>query len=140
MIDKVHEHAVSELQQNARTDTVFVITAVAFNLIVLAISWNVASWNYNHQRAAGSDWILGLLVLATLVINSLAIRALMLGRATRTRLLTGLVQLYRDQGVDKYYDPDLLRSYGTRYTLFAGVVGAVGLVAILVPLAERLFG
>jgi hypothetical protein len=140
MIERVHEHAVSELQQNARTDTVFVITAVAFNFVVLAISWSVASWPYNRQRNPRSDWILGLLIIITLVINALAIRALMVGRATRVKLLSGLVQLYRDQGVDKYYDPELLESYSARYRLFAAVVGVVGLTAILVPLLERLFG
>jgi hypothetical protein len=34
MIERVHEHVVSELQQSAKTDTVFVVTAVLFNLIV----------------------------------------------------------------------------------------------------------
>ena len=140
MIERVHEHVVSELQQNARTDTVFVITAIAFNLIVLAINWSVASWNYSRQRSPGSDWILGLLIVVTVVINGLAIRALMLGRSTRLRLLTGLVQLYRDQGVEKYYDVQLLEGYSMRYLLFAAVVGVVGLASILVPLAERFFG
>ncbi len=38
MLREVHEHVVGELQQNARTDTVFVVTAVLFNLVVLGIN------------------------------------------------------------------------------------------------------
>ena len=43
MLREVHEHVVGELQQNARTDTVFVVTAVQFNLVVLGIKWGVTS-------------------------------------------------------------------------------------------------
>ena len=50
MLDRLHEHVVSELNQGARTDTVFVVTAVAFNLVVLAINWNVADAPYNPGK------------------------------------------------------------------------------------------
>ena len=42
MIDRVHQHIVSELQQGARTDTIFVVIAVLLNLLMLAISSGVA--------------------------------------------------------------------------------------------------
>lgn len=38
MIDKVHEHIITELQQNARTDTIFVQTAIVLNFLTLAIN------------------------------------------------------------------------------------------------------
>ena len=38
MLEQVHEHIIGELRQSARTDTVFVVTAIAFNLIVLGIN------------------------------------------------------------------------------------------------------
>ena len=38
MIDRVHQHFVSELRQGTRTDTIFVVIAVLLNLLMLAIS------------------------------------------------------------------------------------------------------
>jgi hypothetical protein len=43
MLEHIHNHIVTELQQSAKTDTVFVVTAILFNLIVLSINWGVAS-------------------------------------------------------------------------------------------------
>nr|MEE4269157.1 hypothetical protein [Candidatus Krumholzibacteria bacterium] len=43
MLKEIHGHIVNELQQNARTDTVFVVAAVLFNLVVMGINWGVAS-------------------------------------------------------------------------------------------------
>jgi hypothetical protein len=42
MLENVHDHLSSELQQNTRTDTIFVVTAILFNLIVLAVNSAVA--------------------------------------------------------------------------------------------------
>jgi len=42
MIKRVHEHIISELQQNARTDTIFVLTAILLNLLTLAINSSIA--------------------------------------------------------------------------------------------------
>ena len=38
MIEQVHKHLVSELQQNTRTDTIFIITAILLNLLSLGIN------------------------------------------------------------------------------------------------------
>lgn len=69
-----------------------------------------------------NDWILGVLIFATLLINSFAGRALLTGRDTRRKLLSGLVTMYKDNAVDKYYDASLLDVYGTRYKLFFAVL------------------
>jgi hypothetical protein len=42
MLKEIHGHMVNELQQNAKSDTVFVVSAVLFNLVVLGINWGVA--------------------------------------------------------------------------------------------------
>ncbi len=140
MIERVHEHVVSELQQNARTDTVFVITAVAFNLVVLGISWAVAGTSRGQQRGESLDWILGLLVLITFLINFLAVRALAAGKRTRLTLLKGVMEMYRDQGVERYYDVGLLENYAVRYRLFTWVIVSLALVSIGVPLLARFLG
>jgi len=43
MIERVHEHIITELQQNARTDTIFILTAIFLNLTALGVNSCVSS-------------------------------------------------------------------------------------------------
>ncbi len=138
MLSDLHKHVVGELQQSSRTDTVFVISAVLFNLVVLGINWGVASASHNAKSTGSNDGILVVMIIATLMINFFSVRALMAGRQTRTRLISGLVDLYRDQGIAKYYDPSLMNIYGARYKLFIAVLAVLAAIAIVVPLLARL--
>ena len=52
-------------------------------------------------------------------------------------LLGDLVAIYRDNDVDRYYEPTLVSNYGVRYPLFAGVIATLAVTAILVPLIIR---
>lgn len=38
MLEQVHKHIISELQQNTRTDIIFIITAIFLNLLALGIN------------------------------------------------------------------------------------------------------
>ena len=38
MIEHIHKHITDELQQNARTDTIFILSAILLNLITLGIN------------------------------------------------------------------------------------------------------
>ncbi len=141
MLAHLHAHIIEELKQSARTDTVFVVVAVAFNLIALGINWGAAGTAQRAgDRPVGSDVIFVILLLSTLAITATALRALFVGKATRRSLLDGLRRLYEDEGVARYYDATLADQYGRRYVLFAVVVGLLGAVAVLVPLVERLLG
>ncbi len=140
MLKEIHGHIVHELQQSSRTDTVFVIAAVLFNLIVLGINWGVASESAAGRDSTRNDLILGVLITATVLINVFAGRALLAGRSTRERLLGGLNRMYEDNDVAKYYDQGLLGTYRTRYTLFTMVLGVLALIAIGVPLVARGMG
>jgi hypothetical protein len=140
MLREVHEHIVSELQQSSRTDTVFIITAVLFNLVVLGVNWGVAAESRSDAPAGGNDWILALLVVATLMINVFALRALVAGRQTRQKLISGLVAMYKDNDVAKYYDASLIATYGARYKLFMAVLVSLALVSVVVPLIARVLG
>lgn len=140
MLKQVHEHVVSELQQSARTDTVFVVSAVLFNLVVMGINWGVASGTRDNSHPPQNDWIMGLLIVATVLVNYFSFRALITGRQTRRKLLGGLIAMYQDNGVDKYYDPSLLDAYGNRYKLFVAVIAILAAVSIVVPLIERALG
>lgn len=140
MLSDLHQHVVSELQQSSRTDTVFVVSAVLFNLVVLGINWGVASASHSAEAHSGNDLILVVLVVATLLINVFSVRALIAGRQTRASLVTGLLAMYKDNGVDKYYDPKLLDTYGARYKLFMAVLAVLAAIAVVVPLLERFSG
>lgn len=138
MLKEVHEHILTELQQSSRTDTIFVVSAVIFNLVVLGINWGVAEPDKNQLHPASDDIILSLLIAATVLINIFVIRALLTGRDTRKKLLNGLVTMYRDNDVEKYYDESLLSSYGFRYKLFVAVLLVLAVIAIFVPLLMRI--
>jgi len=141
MLEQVHKHVVAELQQSARTDTVFVITAVAFDLIVLGINWTVASSAHSpYNRSVAAVWIFPLLLLATCIVNVLTVRGLFAGKDTRAKLLSGIILMYSDTDVQKYYDPSLIDLYTSRYKLFAAVVTCLGAVAIVIPTLEFILG
>lgn len=138
MLTQVHEHIVSELQQNARTDTIFVVTAIAFNLIVLAVNSAVASEAADTSANASQDLILGVFIIMSLLVNSIAVSALNFGRLTRGKLINGLLAMYRDNEVIQYYDASLVTSYSKRYLLFIGVVVCLAATGIVVPLIIRI--
>jgi len=139
MLKEVHEHILSELQQSSRTDTIFVVSAVIFNLVVLGINWGVATPDRNQIHQASDDIILSMLIAATILINIFVVRALLTGRDTRKKLLRGLVGMYKDNNVEKYYDESLLNAYGFRYKLFVAVLLILAVIAIFVPLLMRIF-
>jgi hypothetical protein len=140
MLEQVHEHITNELQQGARTDTVFVITAIVFNLLVLGINSGVAGAaadSYRDQASIANDLVMGILIALVIVVNAIAIIGLLTGRQTRNKLLRGLLAMYRDNEVDQYYDTTLLTNYNRRYLLFTGIILCLALTAIVVPVIVR---
>lgn len=133
MIERVHEHIVAELQQNARTDTIFVITAILLNLIALGVNSGIAAASSYGGVETTTMIIMFTFVALVLVVNLVAEVGLIRGRQMRVTLLNGLLKMYKDQGVEGYYDPSLLSNYNTRYNLFMLAVLFTGLVAIIVP-------
>lgn len=138
MLEKVHQHIVSELRQGARTDTIFVVTAVVFNLIVLGINSAVAGDAVSQQGdSSTNDLILTIFMVMTILVNGIATAALYIGKQTRNTLLRGLLTMYRDNKVDQYYDSSLLTGYNKRYLLFTGIILCLAITAIVVPLVIR---
>ena len=130
MIQRVHEHIIAELQQNTRTDTVFIITAILLNLLSLGVNSGVAS---NSEREATTWIVFVTFICLVIVINMVVIIGLLRGKETRIKLINGLLKMYKDQGVDGYYDSSLLSNYSIRYNLFLVAVVFTGAVVILVP-------
>ena len=137
MLGQVHEHIVRELGDSSRTDTIFVLTAIVFNLIVLGINSGVSLGAAGEDSTFTYDLVLAVFVVLTVSVNVIAVAALALGRRTRRTLLDGLIAMYRDNDVHKYYDPSLLSNYGTRYLLFTAVIATLAATAIVVPLIIR---
>ncbi len=127
MLEKLHDHIIEELNTNTKTDQIFIITAIFLNFIALAI---------NSAMAMQPEYffIFILFILLILVVNMVVITGLSRGKQTRFKLLTGLIQIYRDKDIEKYYDGSILDSYNTRYTLFTIAVVSTGIIAILVPI------
>ena len=130
MIERVHEHLLSELSANTRTDTIFVLTAILLNLIILGINSGIAG---GGEDGTTTTIVMFALVALLIVVNLVAEVGLIRGRQTRTKLLNGLLKMYKDQGVEGYYDPSLLGDYRTRYNLFMLAVLSTGLVALIIP-------
>ncbi len=128
MIERVHEHIIAELQQNSRADTIFILTAILLNLIILLVNSIVAS-----QR--DTEWIMFFTFLALMIVVNFVVEiGLIKGKQTRIKLLNGLIKMYKDQGVDGYYDASLLSDYNLRYNLFIIAVVFTGIIAMVVPL------
>ena len=127
MLEKLHDHIVEELNTNTKTDQIFIITAIFLNFIALAINSAIA-------QMPEYLFIFILFILLILVVNTVVITGLSKGKQTRFKLLTGLIQIYKDKDIEKYYDGSILDSYNTRYTLFTIAVVSTGIIAILVPI------
>jgi hypothetical protein len=132
MIERVHEHIIGELNTNTRTDTIFVLTAIILNLISLGINSAIAG-----NRGGASTIVLFTFVALIIVINLVAEIGLIRGRQMRRKLLDGLMKMYKDQGVEGYYDLSLMGDYHTRYNLFMLIVLFTGLVALIIPFILR---
>jgi hypothetical protein len=127
MLDKIHAHILDELKINARTDTIFIITAILINFTTLAINAGIS----NSSRHG----ILTMFcfVILTIVVCIVSEIGLIRGRQASSKLITGLIEMYKDNGVEKYYNPTLLKHYKLRYNLFVIVILVTGLISIVVP-------
>ena len=134
MIEHVHSHITSELQQNTKTDIIFILTSIALNLITLAVNSGFAEQSRTENSSLAVMFIFVLLIV---LVNIVVIFGLIKGRQTRGKLINGLVTMYRDQNVAKYYDESLLGNYNVRYNLFIMVVVCTGVIAAVVPFIIR---
>ena len=134
MIERVHEHIIDELRTNTRTDTIFVLTAIALNLLTLGVNSAVAA---GEQGSTTITIVMFTFVALLVVVNFVAEVGLIKGRQTREKLLNGLVKMYKDHDVEGYYDPSLLSGYRTRYNLFMLTVLFTGVVALIIPFVIR---
>ena len=134
MLAQVHTHITKELEQNTKTDIIFILTSIILNLITLAINSGLV-----EKSRTESSTLTVMFVFVTLIVlvNVVVIIGLIKGRQTRMKLVNGLITMYKDQNVAKYYDESLLSNYNVRYTLFIMVVVCTGIIATIVPFILR---
>lgn len=134
MIEYVHKHITSELQQNTRTDIIFILTAIILNLITLAVNSGMSE---SSRTDNASLIVMFIFVSLIVVVNIVVIFGLLKGKQTREKLLNGLIKMYEDQKVNQYYDLKLLENYNTRYNLFIMVVIFTAIIATIIPFILR---
>ncbi len=134
MIEYVHKHIISELQQNTRTDTIFILTAIFLNMLTLGINSAMAEASRDEVNLF---IVMFIFISLVIVVNIVVIFGLLKGKQTRLKLINGLLKMYKDQNVEGYYDSSLLRNYNTRYNLFILAVVFTGAIAIAIPFVIR---
>ena len=134
MLEHVHNHITSELQQNTRTDIIFILTSIFLNLITLAVNSGMVE---KSRTDSSSLAVMFVFVSLIILVNIVVIIGLVKGRQTRIKLVNGLIAMYKDQNVAKYYDESLLGNYNVRYNLFIMVVVCTGVIATIVPFILR---
>lgn len=134
MIEYVHKHIISELQQNTRTDIIFIITAILLNLLSLGINSAMAEGSRDETDIF---IVMFIIVALVIVVNTIVIIGILKGKQNRAKLISGLIKMYDDQKVSGYYDRSLLVNYNTRYNLFILTVVFIGAIAIAIPFIVR---
>jgi len=134
MIEHVHTHITKELEQNTKTDIIFILTAIVLNLITLAVNSGLVE---KSRTESSSLMVMFVFVFLIVLVNLVVIIGLIKGRQTRTKLVKGLITMYRDKDVAKYYDESLVSNYNLRYNLFILVVVCTGVIATIVPFILR---
>ncbi len=129
MLEKVYDHILMELKQNTKTDTIFIIVALVLNFISMGVNSGVAL-----DDGPASTWTMITLIALVIVVNLVVIFGLLKGKDSRSKLINGLLNMYKDQGVDNYYNASIISNYNTRYLLFILAVVFTGFTAIAIPL------
>jgi hypothetical protein len=104
------------------------------NLITLAVNSGIAE---KSRTDSSSLLIMYIFVFLIVLVNTVVIFGLLKGKQTRAKLIDGLLKMYKDQGVDKYYNESLVSNYNIRYNLFILVVISTGVIATVVPFIQR---
>ena len=134
MMALVHHQILTELQQGGRTDAVTCVTAVLFNLIILAVN-SIVCREIDISKNGGlfNFFIPAVFLAITFSINSSIFDALQASSDTKMKLLNNLMSMYKDAGVAKYYDASVLRNYKHRYQLFKNIISCFAAIAVGIP-------
>ena len=131
MIEAIHKQLMSELDRAGRADTVFVVSGVLFNILVLFVNWLQA---ISLAEGQGNLMIYLLFTAGSLLITCTALLALINSRRICNSVHSALQQIYVDQNVSQYLPPGLAVLGDKRFILSFLVVSGTGLLAVIIPL------
>lgn len=133
MIEAIQKHLMSELDRSGRADTVFVVSGVLFNILVLFVNWIQAS---SIAEGRGNLMIYLIFAAGSLLISGTALLALINSRRICNSVHTALQQIYSDTNVAQYLPSGLSTLGNKRFILSFIVVGGTGLLAVVIPLLQ----
>ena len=147
MKDRLHGEISGELEQTTKTDKTTVVVAIVLNIIFMLANMAFAGgawqtiYDYKNDGAFTTSSELNfsllaafiILIVVTVVFNFLVIRALSKGVERRLKLTEGLLKMYQEEGLDKFYDPSIVQGYESRYSLYKNIILILGFLAIAIP-------
>ena len=77
MLEQVHNHITSELQQNTRTDTIFILAAILLNLIALSVNAGMAEQSRDKESLL---IVMFLFVALIILVNIVVVFGLLKGK------------------------------------------------------------
>ncbi|WP_300427358.1 hypothetical protein [uncultured Thalassolituus sp.] len=128
MLEQVHSHLVKEMEQAARGDTIFLASAVIFNLVVLGVNSAVAA-----GKSSLSILVFAIFVVGSIVMTISAIVALRNGAKACSIYRQALLHLYEENNVAKYWPHELELRSNLRFKLYFLIISLTGFMAVLVP-------
>ena len=75
MLHEIHDHINQEVRINTRTDTIFVVTAIVFNLIMLGVGSALAD-NAAGDLSQGTGQVTSAVVLAIIFAVSILVNGI----------------------------------------------------------------
>ena len=140
MIEGIHRHLLSELDRAGRSDTIFVLAGVSFNLLVLFINWVQASNITSSYSDSKQDSIIifAIFLVGTVVVSTACLLTLINSRRICNQCHSALAQIYEDTEVSKYMPQGISALGNKRFILSFVVVGGTGIIAVIVPLVAVL--
>jgi hypothetical protein len=149
MKEQIYQQISSEFKQATRLDMKIFIVSIVVTLLLFFIAMGFAASSAGSITGTLTGGLVGprtatfhtaiaismfVCILAIFVINWFSVRAILNNKKQRVKLTEGLMKLYKDEGVDQYYDGSIFKSYETRYNLFAVILATVGSLSIIIPL------
>ena len=140
MIEGIHKHLLSELDRAGRSDTIFVLAGVSFNILVLFINWTQAGNITSTYRETNADSIIifSMFLIGTIVVSTACLLTLKNSRHICSQCHQALLKIYEDTEVVKYMPEEMVGLGNKRFVLSFIVIAGTGLLAILVPIVAIL--
>ena len=135
MIEAIHRHLLAELDRAGRSDTIFILSGVSFNLLVLFVNWvQAADIALSSRGPSAANYLIFLIFMAgALLVTGACLLTLTNSKRMCSEIRSSLSKIYQDSDVAKYL-PTGLSDLGTRrVALSLIIVGGTGLIAVAVP-------